>query len=309
MKPTTWLSTTTRRLLLAQLCAATAAVAWAQQAPATEEQKKSAAKVPTPQEAASTTASASGEQAIVLSPFTVTQEKDHGYAAENTLAGSRLNTRIDDLAASITVVTKQQIDDTASVDINDVFKYEAGTEGSGTYTPVITDRGTSKDTIAGYSLGNDGGTTTNAQSNRVRGIAAPDASLNNYPTNSRIPFDSYNIQSIEITRGPNSLLFGLGTPAGIVNQSTAQAVLNRNTTEVQVRADQNFSYRTSLSFNRSLIDDKLAMYGALLYDNRQFERKPSRDLYRREFGALTYKPFKKTVIRGFAENYENEANR
>jgi outer membrane receptor protein involved in Fe transport len=40
--------------------------------------------------------------------------------------------------------------------------------------------------------------------------------------NNRIPFDSYNTQSVEITRGPNSLLFGLGTPAGIVNQSAAQ---------------------------------------------------------------------------------------
>ncbi|MFM9030579.1 MAG: hypothetical protein ACKOTF_07845, partial [Opitutaceae bacterium] len=45
-------------------------------------------------------------------------------------------------------------------------------------------------------MGNDGGTTTNAQSNRVRGLAAPDAALNYFPTNSRIPFDSYNTQSV-----------------------------------------------------------------------------------------------------------------
>jgi hypothetical protein len=54
---------------------------------------------------------------------------------------------------------------------------------------------------------------------------------------------------------------------------------------------------------------KLAVFGAFLYDNRQFERKPSSDRYRRQYGALTYKPFKNTVIRGFAENYENDANR
>lgn len=246
---------------------------------------------------------------VELTPFTVTTTKDSGYFAENTVSGSRLNTPITDLAASITVVTKQQMDDTASVDINDVFKYEAGTEGSGSYSPVITDRGTAKDTVAGYTLGNDGGTTTNAQSNRVRGIGAPDASLNNYPTNNRIPFDAYNVQSIEITRGPNSLLFGLGSPAGIVNQTASPAALNRDTNEVSVRTDQNRSFRSALSVNRTLIKDKLAAFGALLYDNRQFERKPSRDLYRREFGALTYKPFSKTVIRGFAENYENDANR
>ncbi len=246
---------------------------------------------------------------VELSPFTVKSEKDSGYFAENTLAGSRLNTNIGDLAASITVVTKQQMEDTGSVDINDVFKYEAGTEGSGSYTPVITDRGTAKDTIGGYSLGNNGDTTTNAQSNRVRGIAAPDAALDNYPTNSRIPFDSYNLQSVEITRGPNSLLFGLGSPSGIVNQTVAQATLNKNTAEVVLRGDQNGSYRSSLAVNRTIIKDMLSVYGAVLYDNRQFERKPSRDLFRRQYGALTFKPFSKTVIRGFAENYQNDANR
>ncbi|HVU32561.1 MAG TPA: TonB-dependent receptor plug domain-containing protein [Opitutaceae bacterium] len=249
------------------------------------------------------------QKPLQLSPFTVESSKDSGYYAENTLAGSRINSNIADLAASITVVTKQEMDDTAAVDINDVFKYEANTEGSSTYSPSIVDRGTVKDTIAGYTYGNNGDTTTAAQSNRIRGLAAPDAALDNFSVNNRIPFDAYNTQSIEITRGPNSLLFGLGTPAGVVNQNASQAVLNRDTNTVTVRTDQNGSYRTSLALNRSLIRDKLAVFGAMLYDNRQFERKPSRDLYRRQYGAFTYKPFAKTVIRGFAENYLNDANR
>ncbi|MDP3068867.1 MAG: TonB-dependent receptor plug domain-containing protein [Opitutaceae bacterium] len=246
---------------------------------------------------------------VQLTPFQVSTTKDSGYFAENTLAGSRLNTNLADLAASITVVTKQQMEDTASIDINDVFRYEASTEGSGTYTPSITDRGTAKDTIAGYTFGNNGDTTTNAQSNRIRGLAAPDAAINNFPTNNRIPFDSYNTQSVEITRGPNSLLFGLGTPAGIVNQTSAQASLNRDTNQVVLRTDQYGSFRTSLAFNRVLVKDKLAAYGAFLYNDQQFQRQPSRDLTRRQYGAITYKPFSKTIIRGFAENYLNNANR
>ncbi len=246
---------------------------------------------------------------IVLTPFTVDTSKDKGYYAENTLAGSRLNSNLSDLAASITVVTKQQMDDTASLDINDVFRYEANTEGSGSFTPSVTDRGTAKDTNAGYSLGNDGGTTTNAQSNRVRGLSAPDSAINYFPTNNRIPFDSYNTQSVEIARGPNSILSGLGSPSGIVNQTSAQAVLNRNSNEVVLRTDHYGSYRASFSFNRSILNDKLAIYAAFLYNNQQFERKPSSDLTRRQYGAVTYKPFKKTVIRGFAESFINNANR
>lgn len=252
---------------------------------------------------------AAKETAIVLTPFTVNTSKDKGYFAENTLAGSRLNTNLSDLAASITVVTKQQMDDTASLDINDVFKYEASTEGSSSYTPSIVDRGTAKDSLAGYSFGNNGDSSTNAQANRIRGLAAPDAAINNFPTNNRIPFDSYNTQSIEITRGPNSLLFGLGTPAGIVNQTSAQAALNRENNQVVMRTDHYGSFRTSLTMNRSIIKDKLAVYGAFLYSNQQFERKPSSDLTRRQYGAITYKPFSKTVLRGFAENYLNNANR
>ncbi len=246
---------------------------------------------------------------VQLTPFQVTTTKDSGYFAENTLAGSRLNTNLADLAASITVVTKQQMEDTASLDINDIFKYEASTEGSATYTPSVVDRGTAKDTVAGYSFGNNGDTTTNAQSNRVRGLAAPDAAINNFPTNNRVPFDAYNTQSVEITRGPNSLLFGLGTPAGIVNQTSAQALLNKDTNQVVLRTDQYGSFRTSLALNRSLIRDKLAVYGALLFNDQQFQRKPAGDLTRRQYGAVTYKPFEKTVIRGFAENYRNDANR
>ncbi len=249
------------------------------------------------------------DEIVQLSPFQVDVSRDRGYAAENTLAGSRIKTPLQDIAASITVVTKQQMEDTASLDINDVFRYEASTEGSTNYTPLILDRGTAKDAVAGYSFGNNGDASTNATANRVRGLSSPDAAINNYSTNARIPFDAYNTQSLEISRGPNSLLFGLGSPAGIVNTNFAQAMVNRDSNNVTVRTDHNGQKRGTIAINRVLVKDKLAFYAAAMYDDRQFERKPSRDLYTRQYGALTFRPFKNTVIRAFAENYRNEANR
>ncbi len=251
----------------------------------------------------------SAEDTIELSPFIVDSTKDKGYYAENTLAGSRMNTNIGDLAASISVVTKQQMEDTASLDINDVFRYEVGTEGSATYTPQVIDRGTFKDTIAGYTLGNDGGTITNAQSNRVRGLSSPEAGLNYFQVNSRIPLDAYNTQSIEISRGPNSMLFGLGSPAGIVNQTATQASVNKNTGSASFRTDQYGSVRTSVDLNQVLLKGKLGIYGAALYNKQQFDRKPSYDTTKRFYGALTYKPFKKTTLRAFVETYNNHASR
>lgn len=251
------------------------------------------------------------KDAVVLSPFTVSTTKDQGYFAENTLAGSRLRMNVSDLGASITVVTKQQMEDTGSIDINDVFRYEANTEGSSTYTPAIQAFRNDGvvDINAGFSSNGDGVGQTNATANRVRGLGVPSSSLNYYPSISQVPFDAYNVQSIEISRGPNSMLFGMGSPAGIVNSSTAQAVLGRDSGSLSLRTDGEGSQRASFSFNKGLIDDKLAIYGAYLIDNKEFSRKPSYDDTRRLYGAITARPFQKTIIRAFVEKYDNENNR
>ncbi|OAM87016.1 hypothetical protein AW736_25290 [Termitidicoccus mucosus] len=248
---------------------------------------------------------------IMLSPFQVDSTREKGYFAENTLAGSRMRTNISDLGAAITVVTKQQMEDTASLDVNDIFRYEIGTEGSTSYTPQAPSMSSNgiADPIAGASFGNSMTASTNATANRVRGLGSPSFALNYYQTISQVPFDSYNAASFEINRGPNSMLFGMGSPAGIVNQSTAQAQLNKNNAQVQVRVDDRGSNRASLSFNKSLIDDKLAIYGALLYDDKQFERKPSYDISRRQYGTITYKPFKKSTLRASIEGYNNDNRR
>ena len=271
MKPNRSIPSYLRRLMVAQACALLAvSTLLGQQAnppPAITEAAPGAPAV----KMQTTTVASTSEETVKMSPFVINTTKDAGYFAENTLAGSRLNTNISDLAASITVVNKQQMEDTASIDINDVFRYEVSTEGSATFTPVIIDRNTAKDVLGGYS-DSGGNLTGNYQANRIRGMTAPDQGINNFPTNKIIPFDSYNTQSVEITRGPNSLLFGLGTPAGIVNQTTAQAALNKDSNLVTVRTDAYGSARASLAINRVLIPDKLAFYGAYLYNNQQFER-------------------------------------
>ncbi|MDR1010804.1 MAG: TonB-dependent receptor plug domain-containing protein [Opitutaceae bacterium] len=249
---------------------------------------------------------------IMLSPFQVDATKEKGYFAENTLAGSRMRTNIADLGAAISVVTKQQLEDTASLDINDVFRYEIGTEGATTYTPTqSTFRvGGIVDAIAGNTFGNSLTTTvTNSTANRVRGLGTPGFAINYYTAIAQIPFDSYNAASFEINRGPNSLLFGMGSPAGIVNMSTATPQINKDSASVQVRIDDRSSERVSLSFNKTLVDGKLAVYGALLYDDKQYKRKPSYDTTRRQYGAITYKPFKHTKITASVEGYNNDNRR
>ena len=72
-----------------------------------------------------------GEDVTQLSPFEVV-ENNNGYYAANTMSGTRVNSKIEDLGASITVVTKEQMADFAMLGIHDLFAYEANTEGMGT---------------------------------------------------------------------------------------------------------------------------------------------------------------------------------
>lgn len=248
---------------------------------------------------------------IVLSPFVVDSSRDAGYFAQNTLAGSRMSTNLADLGASISVVTAQQFEDTASTDINDIFRYEVNTEGSLTYTPGTKSmRGDGfLDVNSGGIQGNNITPYTNASANRVRGLGAPTQAVNYYPALGAVPFDAYNTQSVEISRGPNSLLFGMGSPAGIVNQSTAVAQIGKNDGRVSFRTDQYGSFRSSFSFNKSLVDDKLAFYGAAVYDDRRFDREPAYDKTKRYYGAINFKPFSKTSLRANIEKFDNDNRR
>ena len=247
-----------------------------------------------------------GSDVVTLNPFEVDASKDIGYYAENTLAGSRLRTNVGDLASSITVVTKQQLEDTGALNINDVFLYEANTEGAGTYTPLVVNRGEAADTLGGYD--SSGGVTNANTANRIRGLGAADTAQNNYPTLARIPFDSYNTQSVEINRGPNSMLFGSGGASGIVNNSTAEAVLNVKSTQVAMRLDNYGSYRVNLNTNVPL-GRKVALYFAGLYDDTEYARKPSSNITRRQYAALTFQPWASTKITADFEHFNNKAQR
>jgi hypothetical protein len=62
--------------------------------------------------------------------FGVSASQNGAYHVASTLAGTRLDNNAVDLPSSITVVTKQQLADMGSMNINDVFSFERNTEGA-----------------------------------------------------------------------------------------------------------------------------------------------------------------------------------
>jgi len=79
------------------------------------------------------------DKVVEMSP-----SKGHGgrqsYQASSTLSGTRLNSKIEDLGRFITVITKQQMLDTAVIDINDILPQRGQHRGHGNYTSLTVDR-------------------------------------------------------------------------------------------------------------------------------------------------------------------------
>jgi len=271
---------------------------------------KPADQTPPPAPPATVAKATPSEEVVVMSPFEVSTDKNAGYYTANTLAGTRLRNNIGDLPSSVTIVTRQQLEDTNSVNINDVFRYEANTEGASTYTPIAIVRSNLADTLAG-----NGGTTGNytgavATGNRVRGLSTVDNEEDNFFSLYRIPFDSYNTQSIEVLRGPNSIIFGTGSPAGIVNQQRIEADTEKRSGNLNLSLSSYGGLRESFGANVPIISKRLGIYVGQLYNSVGFKQKPSSDITRRQYVAMTFYPFKsqKTKLTASFENYNNYAN-
>jgi hypothetical protein len=86
--------------------------------------------------AARNSASADQESTLVLSPFEVSTGKDQGYAASNTLSGTRLNSSLANIPASIQVLTKELILDLNVTDYEVGFRFWSAVTGWEVLGPV-----------------------------------------------------------------------------------------------------------------------------------------------------------------------------
>lgn len=220
------------------------------------------------------------EDIIELSPFTVSAEENQGYQATSTLAGTRIKTDINDLGAAISVVTKEFMEDTGATSLEDLFQYTTSTEIGGlegNFSAANIDAG-------GGRVDQDETRREPQAGGRIRGLARPNYTRNYFTTS--IPIDRYNTGQITISRGPNSLLFGLGSAGGVVDAGLGLATLGRDNTKMQFRFDNEGSTRSEFDVNRTLIDDRLALRLAGVYEDKQFRQEEATKLTRRLYGAI-----------------------
>ena len=238
-------------------------------------------------------------EVVELSPFTVSDDRDRGYQATSSLAGTRIRTDLKDIANPISVVTKEFMQDIAATDPVEVLVYTANTEAGG---------------VGGnYSGANIGSpaiftdVTRNPQNNnRVRGLARADLTRDYFPTG--VVFDSYNTSRVEINRGPNATLFGLGSPGGIINSQLVQPTM-KNAGSAEFQMDDQGSSRTVLDLDRVIKKGLLGVRVAALDEREQYRQKFAYERDRRIYAALHFSPLKNGVLRASFEKGAIDANR
>jgi hypothetical protein len=243
------------------------------------------------------------EEALVLSPFTVQSDRDTGYQATSTLAGTRLNTPLKDLGASLSIYTKDFLEDIGATTSNDLLIYAVGMEAAG---PGGNFSGATND-INATDVVAQSSRTDPQNGTRTRGLAKPTFSRGYFL--SEIGLDSYNTEGVTVNRGPNAILFGVGSPAGVVEQALARANLQRNRNKIEVRYGNNDSLRNTVDFNRVIIPQKLAVRVAALHDREEYNQEPAYDYKKRVYGAVNFQPFKSTALRVNFESGKTRANR
>jgi len=182
------------------------------------------------------------ETVVELSPFVVRNDQDVGYLAANTLAGSRLNTSLKDTPASISVFTTEFMSDIGALSLSDVARYAVNVEFQLDDDRAANPNG--NETVSGY------------QSFRVRGLKASVAQ--NYFRWS-LPIETALVERIEDSRGPNSVLFGIASPGGLLNSSTKRALPARSFRQGTFSVGSDDSWRGALDFNQRLAGGRGAL--------------------------------------------------
>src|SRR5689334_13501173 len=199
----------------------------------------------------------------VLSPFVVESARDTGYQATSTLAGTRLNTPVKELAASISIYTKDLLEDLGATSATDLLIYATGTDAAGAGGNYS---GANNDINEPRPNGNNPRIDPQGTS-RSRGLAAPTFTRGYFATS--IPFDSYNTGTVTVNRGPNSALFGVGSAAGVVDTALIEPEFDRNKFSVSFRYGNNTSLRGSTDFNFLLVPKIAAFRVAMLRDRSE----------------------------------------
>lgn len=189
-------------------------------------------------------ASAQTTATPTLSTVTVTGEQDKGYSAKRSVTATKTDTPLRDTPQSITVVTQDQIQDQGSQGLAEALRYVPG---------------------VGFAQGEG-----NRETPIFRGVATTgDFFVDGVRDDVQYYRDLYNIERVEVFRGPNAMIFGRGATGGLINRVTKSAnwtpyvggsLTLGSDSNKRITADVNRPINDTVSFRLNALYEKSESY-------------------------------------------------
>jgi catecholate siderophore receptor len=180
----------------------------------------------------------------VLPEVQVREEgSDETYAPGLSTVGGKTPTAIRDLPQSVTVINRAVLD----------------AQNATTLTEALRN-------VPGITLGaGEGGNIGDNIS--IRGYSSrTDLFLDGMRDRAQYARETFFLDSVEVLKGPSSMLFGRGSTGGVINQVSKQAGL-RDFAEVGGSIGTDSYYRGTLDINRTLSDTSAIRVNALAHTN------------------------------------------
>lgn len=193
---------------------------------------------------------------VILPTFQVVTDKDIGYIAVDALAGGRTSTPIRLTPSAMSSLTRTFLDDVGVTNIRDALDWSLNVRPAA----FNTGRGGFPFNTWDFNFRGSG--------QSIQGGAGP---TRNYFTFYQVA-DSYNVERIEFDRGPNSILFGIGTIGGVLNIYTKQPRADREFITAAATIDSNAAWRFEADINKNLRPNFTFRLNALLKDDRGWQK-------------------------------------
>ncbi len=195
-----------------------------------------------------------GAMVTGYSQISYAQDSEEAVLDEIMVTASRRSSQdIMTTPASITAITEKAVERYAPHDLNDIGSMVPGLSsalGSGGFKQAsFAMRGVAESTIIIYKESPVGVTLDD--------FVMPSIQSSN--------LEMFDIEAIEVLRGPQGTLFGKNTTAGVINVRTKRPDMNETSVDVRLSYGSFDTKKATVAINIPLIDDVLAFRAAGMY--------------------------------------------
>ncbi|KAA6176909.1 TonB-dependent siderophore receptor [Pseudomonas veronii] len=199
-----------------------------------------------------------------------------GYVATRSLSGTKTDTAVIETPQSISIVTKDQMRAQNAESLNQILRYSAAVVPE---TRGATASRLDQLTIRGF-----------APSTYLDGLRVP-ASRDALPQK-----DAFDLERVEVLRGPASVLYGPGTPSGVINMVTKRP-LDTPFHEVGVEYGTFNKKRTTFDLSGPIDDQGVYAYRvAGLFDEADGQVEHTETRRQSLSSAFTWRPDEATSL-------------